>query len=192
MSAYCIPFQSERQLEDYVCSCLAKTMQCPVSGHPCHAYFRQQRIGDYGISDIIKVEIDIDVINVTVLELKNETLRELHISQLCRYMRGIERIVSRYKKKNKNLEVCVYGELAGPLSPDSNDLVFMLDFVDRVQVYDVALSMEHGFISSPVSRGWFKRGERFSDCVSAIREVSEIQSHMASEVKKVLDPIEEF
>lgn len=152
-------FPSERDLEDYIWHELVHSNTCPIAGEEVSFAYRQMGIPGYGITDIVKVAVFNHRTDITILELKNETLKESHLSQLARYMRGVERWASRYERFFPKHQVCITGELAGPVNPGSNDLVFLASRMDDIAVYDIGVSMESGFHSGMVGDGWFKRAE---------------------------------
>ena len=152
-------FPSEKALEDYVWSQIADQSHCPIADDSVHFAYRQMPIPGYGVTDIVKVSVFPQRTDITVLELKNEPLKESHLSQVARYMRGLERWSERYQQIFPNHQINITGELAGPLKPDSNDLVYMSGQLEAISIFDVGVSMEHGFHSEIVGDGWFQRDE---------------------------------
>jgi len=154
-----VEFPSEKAIEDYVESKILKDRICPISGDEVDELIRQHPIEGYGAADIVKMSFGPQVVVITVLELKKETLKEAHLSQLARYMRGIERQATGYMKKVRGLEVYVQGELAGPFDPAANDLCFLSERLDDIDIFQVELSMDHGFAARPIGSGWYKAAE---------------------------------
>lgn len=156
-----IPFPSEKFIEDFVCSRIGADRECPVSGEFVNIAYRQKEIKGYGVTDVIKIMVYPGYVQVVVLELKNEPLKEAHISQLARYMRGVERVVKKYERAMPDgWEISVYGELAGPFDKNKGDLPYLLSLLnDRITVYDLSASMDDGFSASIVSDGWYSTSE---------------------------------
>lgn len=169
-----VEFPSERAIEDYVWKQLENGQPCPISGDAHNFCLRQKEIKGYGVTDIIKIDVSDEGVRITVLELKNEELKESHISQLYRYMTGIRRVARLYSKKIIGCpDIEVVGELAGPFNPNRGDIVWLLQSLDDVTVYDISLSFEHGFKAEEVSKGWHKGDENilaYKDEVRLIRE----------------------
>lgn len=153
-----VSFPSEKAIEDYVYAKIAQTDVCPISGSQVDLCLRQHEVKGYGITDLIKISADVWSIDVTILELKNEILKESHLSQLSRYMAGIRRQLRRYEKRSSRV-ITVRGELAGPVDADANEMVFLLDQLSCISIYKLSLSMDDGFKSEEISGGWFKKSE---------------------------------
>lgn len=168
-----IAFPSEKTIEDFVFSRLSAGDVCPISNEIVTRAFRQYEIKGYGVTDIVKVLVCPGGIEIKILELKNETLKEAHLGQLSRYMRGAERVAKKYRRfLPASWEITVSGELAGPFEPDSNNLVYMLQHLQEdITVWSIALDMESGFQSKEVGRGWFSRNECRRQHSGLVRDV---------------------
>lgn len=146
-----IDFPSEKTIEDYIFESIKQDGACPLSGDAADRVWRQYEIPGYGIADIVKVWLIPNGIELTVLELKNEPLKEAHVGQLMRYMRALEKVAERAS----GTSVTVRGELAGPLDPQKGDLVYMLPYLPRqISVFEIFLSMDCGFVANPVGTEW--------------------------------------
>lgn len=156
-----IPFPSEQFIEDYVWSHLNEFRRCPIAGEECHLFYRQAELRGYGITDIIKISVWGNEIHVTVQELKNEPLKEAHVSQLCRYLTGLRRLVGRYRRITKGRKVIFHGELAGPVNPQKNDLVYMLPALTsaNINLFGLSSTMSAGFTVEHIGAGWYNKGE---------------------------------
>lgn len=165
-----IAFPSEKVIEDFVCQTIDEDQMCPVSKSRVSGYVRQHPIVGYGISDVIKFEIEDGEIILTVLELKNSNLCESHICQLSRYMTGLKRQVRRYERRLKT-SIYVYGELAGPIASNPGDWVFMADLLrDDISIYDLCIDVGSGFRSTKMDHNWFSKSEDLSGGKRLARE----------------------
>lgn len=153
-----IEFPSEKVLEDYVYTKSREYGECVISGDAMDQIWRQMNIPGYGITDIVKAWFTPNSIELTVLELKNEPLKEAHVSQLMRYMKGLENMVSNYSERK--LRVDVYGQLAGPFDPNKGDFAYMLAHLSQqVSVYELSLDVETGFYAEQIEADWRSQGE---------------------------------
>lgn len=165
-----LAFPSEKALEDYVVKRLEEEWECPISGESVDGFVRQERLGVYGIADIIKFEWSGRGLGVTVLELKNEPLKERDVSQLCRYMTCLEKLLVKYSNEYERFSFELFGQLAGPLDPNS-DLVFMLHRLENISVYDIGVCADEGFTSEFKSNVWFINGFSHKDTKPLARYV---------------------
>lgn len=166
-----VNFPSEKAIEDYVFEQISDTGLCPVSDEHVSHVFRQYEIAGYGIADVVKVQVMPEAVVITILELKNENLKEAHLSQLSRYMIGLKRQLRRYMRRSrKHFVIEVLGELAGPFEA-STDFVFLLDQLESISVYSLSLSMKSGFRSEWVSDGWHKKGENLKGAQNLARAI---------------------
>lgn len=166
-------FPSEKAIEDYVWSKLAKGECCPIADERYDLCFRQKEIKGYGVTDIIKISVVNDEVTITVLELKNEAIKEAHISQLCRYIKGVRRVVDLYKRKVKDCPfIEVRGEIAGPFNQDRGDIVWLADQLDDIQIFSLEVDFEKGFVSSRVGRGWYRNNENRLAYKDVVRDIA--------------------
>lgn len=170
-----IDFPSEKTIEDYIWSKLQDGICCPISGERYDFCMRQKEIKGYGVTDIIKVQACESIISITVLELKNEFLKESHISQLYRYMTGIRRIADMYSRRIKDCpEIHIHGELAGPFNKDRGDFVFLLQGLSNITCYELSIDFDSGFKSEEISDSWSNKSEKK---LSYKKEVRRILDH---------------
>lgn len=173
-----VQFPSEQFIENYIEKRITEDGCCPASGMEVDLHFRQLEIKGYGISDLVKVEYSEGHIDVTILELKNRQLKESDISQLARYMRGLERLLTKYQRRFRNFSFGISGELAGPLDVQSTDFVFIIGRLEDITVYGLELSLDHGFKSTEIGSDWFNHGEDWKSTRAAAREVFNLYPFM--------------
>lgn len=182
-----IDFPSEAFIEDYVTAYIREHKECPISGECVHRYYRQYEIKGYGIIDLIKLSFDEDSCTVTILELKNEPLKESHYSQLARYMAGANRIKERLLIKYPHARIYIAGELAGPYDISKNDLVYLNQLCEDINIYDLSLLMSEGFAAQHISKeGWHNTSENLSKSDGDIREAMRHQKKMNTQVRDAI------
>lgn len=151
-----LPFPSEKFIEDFVVSDTEKYGYCPLTELEPKKIYRQKNLGVYGIPDIVYLVLEPGGIRFEVVELKNETLREKHVAQLCRYMVGVQSMAQGYSKRMKS-DIYVTGALAGPFDAQSCDLPFLVNLLPgSIRLFDIKLTMEEGFTAEEVGRGWLR------------------------------------
>lgn len=169
-----LEFPSEKYIEDYVWQSLQAERYCPVSDEHFDLFLRQKEIPGYGITDIIKIAaFNTGEIDIRVLELKNEPLKESHVSQLYRYITGVRRIAERYMRLTDCPEISVRGELAGPFDKSRGDFVYLLQAIRDIDIYDLSLSMSSGFKSELVGDSWFNASEKLTGHKALVRQIAE-------------------
>jgi|SRR5690554_715522 len=187
-------FPSEKRFEDYVWHHIQKYKECPITEEPVSFAYRQPALTGYGIADIIKVYVSPCELNVSVLELKNEPLKEAHLSQVAKYLSCIKDLMRPALNINSQyFYVSLVAQLAGPFQKDRSDFPFLLSCLKDIEVYDVCVSMERGFHSKPIEDGWRSTGRKISDrkrfrkdVVSEYRNaLSRIQNNIAGNLEKM-------
>jgi hypothetical protein len=185
-----IDFPSEAFIEDYVTAYIRENKECPISGDDVHRYYRQYEIKGYGITDLIKLSFDEDSCTVTILELKNETLKESHYSQLARYIAGANRIKDRLLIKYPHARIYVKGELAGPFDSSKNDLVYLNQLCDDINIYDLSLLMSSGFsVNHIANEGWRHISENPSRSDADVRAAMLHQKNVAAQYRESLKKV---
>lgn len=183
-----VPFPSERSIEDYLWDELQGGGVCQITHRDITFSFRQLELVGYGVTDIVQVIVAPQSVEVIIVELKNESLKEAHLSQLARYMAGMRRFVRRYKKiaERKGWALSVKGVLAGPFS-DSGDFVYLADLLPDIDVHAIRLSFENGFEVEQKSRlGWFSKKEK-PECIKGLaRGVFDDAVHLDRRFKSIL------
>lgn len=158
-----VPFPSERVIEDYLWEVLTATKVCPITGCKVASSYRQLEIKGYGITDLVIVTESSSSITVRVIELKNETLKEAHLSQLARYMTGLDRYLEKYSEMAARSGRVLYirGVLAGPFDlRSSGDFPYLLNQIHNIDAYSLSLTLEEGFECSCLSdQGWHRKNE---------------------------------
>ncbi len=171
-SVYKIDFSSEKKLEQFIEEKSVEDGICPLTDKEYKLISRQDNLGAYGVSDIIYIDWDDNdckkTIKVTVIELKITHLVAKDMSQLLRYMKGIERSLLKYKKK-LGFEFEINGVLAGKASKH-DDFVYLAESVPNVEVISIDLDIESGFVKQPISCGFSKKHESFKDARFVVRE----------------------
>lgn len=132
---------SEKELEDIVFNSSAKILS--ARGLPMRGLkFRQQRIGEYGISDIITFERNFNTTFsehenvITIWELNKNDINSNTLCQAFRYLSGIK----RYSEENDNrLANFIYGcslrvALLGTSICDG-DFRYLCGKIDNVDFY---------------------------------------------------------
>lgn len=182
---FTIDFPSERTIEDYIFQRLSEGDPCPITDEIVTFALRQLEIRGYGTADIVKITIWPQGVSIKVLELKNETLKEAHLGQLARYMRGIERAARKYRRLlPEGWELDVSGELAGPFDANANNLVHLIQYLPKnISVHQIYLDMDIGFVAEEVSRGWYNTGESTRGYKKITRKVYEFASQLIFEMK---------
>ena len=154
-----LDFPSEKFIEDYVAHHMEACGVCPIDETEMHSFVRQHEIKGYGRTDLIKFRRSPGLLEVVILELKNEPLNEIHLSQLDRYMVGAGRQAERYRARFPDYEITIKGQLAGPFDSGANGLVWLLDVIEDIEIYKLSLSMDSGFVATEIPSGWFQKGE---------------------------------
>lgn len=154
-----VNFPSERFIEDYITHQLESTGLCPIDLIEVDNFVRQHEIKGYGRTDLIKFRKSPGLLEVIIVELKNEPITEMHLSQLARYMVGARRQAARYQRRFPGYEINVRGQLAGPFDPSIGDFVWLMDVIEGIEVYSLSVCMSDGFRSEEITSGWHKKGE---------------------------------
>jgi len=166
-------FESEKELEDYICEKLEENKHCPIGDESVDMYFRQLNIGAYGVADIVKISFNLSSpeICITVLELKKEKITLSTIAQVARYMTGIKHFINeRYTNKSKY--ITVFGEVAAPGICTDDDACYLSGQLDNIKIYDISCCLDTGFISSD-GGVWVKTEPNFKNLNEASKAIKE-------------------
>jgi len=124
---------------------------------------RQVDFGCYGRVDFIHaayVPDDIGPSIITVIELKNESIKASHAAQLCRYMTAIQEFIDG---RFSDGDYMVNGVLIGPKTfPDLSDNCFLLQNISNVNCFEFSLcvdGLKFSLISEWRASGDFKTKE---------------------------------
>lgn len=121
----------EKNLEDIIYNTDSSTLYnrgLPIWGKK----YRQIRIGEYGIADIIT--FDRHEKNITIYELKKETVDHNTIAQVIRYMRGVQRYLDY---RNRLTDFTISGVVIGNSLNKNSSLHYLTEFMDLdIYTYD--------------------------------------------------------
>lgn len=166
-----VNFPSERAIEDFVFHQIEQGGVCPISGEQVDLCLRQHEIKAYGRTDIIKLCWSPGLLEIVILELKNKPLCEAHISQLARYMVGARRQAERYQRRFSHYEISIRGQLAGPFEKGLNDIVWMMECIEDIELYALKMDMKTGFSAESTGQGWYRTQENLKGGRPIAREV---------------------
>lgn len=113
-----------------------RSLGLPVAYNPF--VFRQPRIGDYGVADIVSFNREHKLI--TIYELKNKSIDMRTLLQAGRYLKGIKRFIEHrgYNSCDYSIDIVLIGRY---LSTD--DWVYLFDGIvenTHVFTYDYSIS----------------------------------------------------
>lgn len=96
--------------------------------------FRQLRIGNYGIADMVTIKCNENTVYITVYELKKNQINYTTLSQATRYIQGIKKYL---EKRNNffNCEIVYSVQLVGKSINTSDDFIYLINFIDDVDVF---------------------------------------------------------
>jgi len=97
----------------------------------CGRLYRQLRIGNYGIADIVEFERYGSCLTVTVYELKNDVISIGALDQAVGYLHGIEEYLNRRNIMYDNNAIV----LIGRDYDKSGNLAYFGDIFDRLSIY---------------------------------------------------------
>ena len=119
---------------------------------------RQMNLGVYGIADIVAITNIEGKVQVEIFELKNEPFSHSNISQLARYKKFFDDLITVYFEKESNV-IC---NLIGPKTfPNNSDLCFLCQDIPWLTVYEFELDPINGIEFNHIS-GWSKTGNNES------------------------------
>ena len=111
----------------------------PISGK----IFRQKRIGNYGICDLLFIErfkhpaIHGGMLSITIFELKQNIIDEKTLMQSIRYAKGIKRYLSTYREFTKYfINIVLIGE---DVKKDGS-LIFVPDLIPSVEFCEESIN----------------------------------------------------
>lgn len=95
--------------------------------------FRQLKIGNYGISDVITVNrnYEINRLSITIYELKKDAIGVSTFMQAVRYAKGIH----SWLRKHKSFEYDLRFALVGKYIDFNTDLVYLPDIYENIELY---------------------------------------------------------
>ncbi|SMF41158.1 hypothetical protein [Desulfovibrio gilichinskyi] len=148
-----VTVESEKEVEEYLCSFLEKEIRLSV--------LQQPNLGSYGIADIIAWTVinedDSRTLLAHVIEVKKGKAGVEGLAQLCRYMKAVE--LSLNELKNENFctlnNVLVQGMLICEDLFDPEAMGFLLAQMQNVYLYKYTVTMDKGLIAIRWP-GWIK------------------------------------
>lgn len=163
----------ERDLEDVICDALnTKEGQESLYDKGFHysftrghlKYKRQLNLGVYGICDLVissrdDTEISEDWgmlqsrLTIEVVELKKGVLNERSLTQVMRYVKGVERYMQRHHPKSWYV---IIPTLVGR-SIDLGDWVYMIDRIEGLRVFTYKYGIDG--ITFEEHSGYYKTGD---------------------------------
>jgi RecB family endonuclease NucS len=153
-----IIFESEKELENWICEMMDVNNTCPITGNEIITYKQQYKIGNYGIADIIQVKKtnEDDVFDVTIIELKKEIITKSAVLQIARYMKGINEYVNHYLKlKHPNIkQINTNFILVAPEIDLTDETTYLIDACNSLSFYRVKYDLHEGVVFNE-EHGWF-------------------------------------
>lgn len=122
--------------------------------------------------------------DINILELKRGKLGFNELSQLCRYVTGVERFINHINLRRDNFKV--YGVLLGKSVETNGDFVYLLENLKtNISAYTFKLDYKTG-IEFEKSYGWHNGSEEFSKKNLAFL-MPEIKKHFKEESPQWID-----
>lgn len=167
-------FDSELELEDYIFNKVKSGDVCPIDDEYYDMIFRQVNIGDYGIADIVKIQIDadpgcVDSLTVKVLELKKNIIDTKAIIQVIRYTEGIKHFMRLKFPNVENIEIIP--QLSAPEINRSDDTTYLINALDSLEIYEIYCNLDIGFASNPIQEKWINQEREFRSLNVIAKEV---------------------
>lgn len=176
-----IDFESEKELEDFICDHYSETNEFIVDGSFPHHLFRQMDLGDYGIADLITITECRDGVAIGVFELKKENITAAAFEQVLRYATGVEALI---KEAEPDLPFHVRPALVA-LNIDGSCFILNHSCADY---YQVEFSPTEGVVFSKKSNGWVKTKacmpDKFASMAKQLYENQVMYKKRAAELKK--------
>lgn len=183
-------FESEKEFEDQVFGCIKASSANPINERPLLSVIRQANLGEYGIADIITLELHGDKQVINIIELKNVSFTVANIFQTKRYMAAVQ-MAADYKLCGHGLldfeldnelqmfpSVKVIGTIVCPQVPELNEgLLACLDTLG-IKVYSVDMDLLSVFFQ-PESDFYYSQ--------SALKGIQSTISALAEEIERVGD-----
>jgi hypothetical protein len=174
-----IVFDSEKELEDYICKSL-DDLYNPIIDEHVHWYGRQVEIGPYGVIDVMTVTFfdDRPSLDIRVIELKKETITLKSLAQACRYIKGV---TNYFENEYPDYEITVSGVLVAPSIDMSDDTVYMYSEMDRIDCYRSYFDLHDGISYEYICKDWKKSNQDFSKfhSIYGIKLISEADRQVA-------------
>lgn len=140
-----IKFESEKLLEDYICSKLDEGVNV-IDKTEFNSYKRQFKCGNYGIADIVTFNLvefrDVKSLEIYIYELKNETFSSKFFSQVSRYYTYFKNVA---EEMYSDYDITIYPSV---VCYDSGlyDDDYILNIDDHaIPVYKYSINPDNGF-----------------------------------------------
>jgi RecB family endonuclease NucS len=101
--------------------------------------YRQLRIGNYGIADVVTAERDGEILTITVYELKKDKAGISAFLQAIRYAKGIKTYL---KKRKFSGYVFIKVVLIAKKIDTTSDYIFVESFMDCLSNYSFSYSID--------------------------------------------------
>lgn len=143
----------ESDLEDIIWYCLKTTeganklTERGLDAERPTKLFRQLKIGNYGIADIVTVEKRIELykgkffsrLYITVYELKRNSIDLNALVQIFRYIKGIDSYLKKRGWNHSDYEI--NGILIGK-SVNNDDWLYMIEHIKNVYIYTYKYTLD--------------------------------------------------
>ena len=126
-----IPAEKEKDLEEIIFNTPNEVLiekGLPIYGKK----YRQLRIGNYGISDIITIKRDIGCLFITIYELKKDNAGISAFLQAVRYAKGVK---SYMNKRKPNLLIDIDIVIIGKKIDTHSDYIYLEQFFFSLSNY---------------------------------------------------------
>jgi len=128
----------EKDLEDIIFESDNELLQergLPING----LKKRQVNLGAYGIADLVTIERDpkLNLLTVTVYELKRGKISNDTLLQLSRYITGV-----MHYFQDRSIDATFKGVLIGSEIDDSSDFVFVTNLIDSVSIVEYTYDID--------------------------------------------------
>ena len=97
--------------------------------------YRQVRLNQYGVCDLLTIEIFNSRVLVTVYELKHNKIGFNELGQISRYISGIYRILVGFTPSMEK-DLIVRGVLIGKQIDDSDNFKYVYNQLDAITIYN--------------------------------------------------------
>lgn len=140
-----IKFESEKLLEDYICSKLDEAENI-IDGRKFDTYKRQYKCGNYGIADIVTFTVagygDSEWLEINIYELKNEGFSSKVMAQVSRYYTYFKNLA---EEKYEDLDIHVYASIICYDSGITDDDYILNNDDHAIPVYKYYIDPDKGF-----------------------------------------------
>jgi hypothetical protein len=155
-----IVFDSEKELEDYICTHLDAGWN-PITKGDIGWYGRQVGMGSYGVADLMTTRTGDDgTIVIEIIELKKQTITTKAIAQISRYIAGMLHYVHEHHPEKS---FYVAGLLVSTEIDLSDDTVYLADRIDDIYFHLASFDLDAGITFNPHPCGWRQTHPGFSN-----------------------------